>query len=61
VESTYGDTGLDLTDEKLRREWEATEANEMPWSRASEAVKDGYERAAQIREERSCCSDGSCE
>lgn len=52
AESKYGDAGLDLTNEKLRSEWESSEGSAMPWSRAREAVKDGYERSIQIRKER---------
>ena len=59
AESMYGDTGLDLTDEKLQSEWESTEGNDMPWSRACDAVKDGYDRTVQLRKERESCSDES--
>ncbi len=51
IESRHGDAGLDLTDEKVQQEWEADEENDMPWSRACGAVKDGYDRAVHIREE----------
>ena len=54
AESKHGDTGLDLTDERLRSEWEASEDHEMPWEEAKEAVKDGYDRTVQIRKEREC-------
>jgi hypothetical protein len=61
AESKYGDAGLDLTDEKLQSEW-ANQGNEMPWVRACDAVKDGYERSVQLRKEQaSCCSDDSCD
>ncbi len=53
----YGDAGLDMTDEKLRQEWEASEESDLPWSRACGAVKDGYDRSVAIRKERS--SDNS--
>ena len=59
IESRHGDAGLDLTDEKLRQEWEAAEENDMPWSRACDAVKDGYDRTVQIRKERGCGTDES--
>ena len=59
IESRHGDAGLDLTDEKVRQEWEAAEENDMPWSRACEAVKDGYDRTVQIRKERGCGTDES--
>jgi hypothetical protein len=61
AESKHGDAGLDLTDEALRKEWESTEGNELPWTRACEAVKDGYERSVQLRKERSGCSDEKSE
>jgi hypothetical protein len=63
AESKYGDAGIDLTDENLRREWEKTEeGKEIPWSLASGAVNDGYERAVQLRHEReTCCADESCD
>ena len=55
AESKYGDCGLDLTDENLRKEWENMEGNEMPWIRACDAVKDGYDRAVQLRKEPAPC------
>ena len=58
IESRHGDDGLDLTDEKLQEEWEASEEAGMPWSRACGAVKDGYDRSVQIRKERGCGTDG---
>jgi hypothetical protein len=57
MESRYGDAGLDLTDEKVQREWEAAEENDIPWSRACGAVKDGYDRTVAIRKERHCGTD----
>jgi hypothetical protein len=54
AESKYGQSGLDLTDERLRIDWESNPGNELPWTRACEAVKDGYERSVQIRKERCC-------
>jgi hypothetical protein len=54
AESKYGDAGLDLTDERLRAEWEASGESEMPWEEACEAVKDGYDRSVEIRKSREC-------
>jgi hypothetical protein len=59
MESRYGDAGLDLTDEKVQQEWDAAEDSDMPWSRASGAVKDGYDRTVQIRKEGGCGTDES--
>src|SRR5271170_2380426 len=52
AESKYGDAGIDLMDEQLQRDWEASKDNEMPWSKARAAVKDAYDRTVQIRRER---------
>jgi hypothetical protein len=54
AESRFRDAGLDLTDEQLRAEWEANEDHDMPWEKAKDAVKDGYERTVQIRKSREC-------
>jgi hypothetical protein len=59
AESKYGDAGLDLADPELKKDWEASVASDLPWSRASGAVKDGYDRTVAIRKERSCESDDS--
>jgi hypothetical protein len=62
AESKYGDSGLDLTCESLCKEWENIEGNEMPWSRASGAVQDGYDRAVQLRKApETCLDDDSCD
>jgi hypothetical protein len=61
AESKFGDAGLDLTDEKLQSEW-ANQGNEMPWVRACDAVKDGYDRSVELRKEQATrCSDDSCD
>jgi hypothetical protein len=61
AESKYGDCGLDLADINLRKEWE-NKGNEMAWDRASGAIKDGYERAVELRKaNESCCTDDSCD
>jgi hypothetical protein len=49
AEAKYGDSGLDLTDKELQKEWEAE--NKMPWTKACDAVKDGYDRSIQLRKE----------
>jgi hypothetical protein len=54
AESKCGDAGLDLTDERLQAEWEASNESEMPWEQARDAVKDGYDRTVQIRKNREC-------
>jgi phage tail tape-measure protein len=54
AESKYGDAGIDLMDEQLQRDWEASKDNVMPWSKARAAVKDAYDRTVQIRREREC-------
>jgi hypothetical protein len=52
AESVYGDAGFDSMHGELEHEWETNHADEMPWDRASQAVKDGYERTVQIRKRR---------
>lgn len=52
AEAKYGDAGIDLMDEQLRRDWEASKESDMPWTRAKEAVRDAYDRTVQIRKER---------
>jgi hypothetical protein len=52
AESRYGDAGIDLTDPQLQRDWEASKEGEMPWSKASAAVQDAYDRTVQLRKER---------
>jgi hypothetical protein len=54
AESKYGDAGIDLMDEQLQKDWEASTENEMPWTKARGAVKDAYDRSVQIRREREC-------
>ena len=54
AEAKYGDAGIDLMDEQLQREWEASKDNEMPWTKAKGAVKDAYVRTVQIRQLRDC-------
>jgi hypothetical protein len=54
VESKYGDAGIDLMDEQLQREWEASKENRMPWTKARGAVKDAYDRTVTLRREREC-------
>jgi hypothetical protein len=61
AESKYGDAGLDLTDERLRAEWEASDESEMPWEQARDAVKDGYDRSMQIRKNRECAASEPCD
>jgi hypothetical protein len=52
AESKLGDAGIDLMDEQLQREWEASKENKMPWTKARGAVKDAYDRTVAIRRER---------
>jgi hypothetical protein len=59
AEAKYGDAGIDLMDEQLRSDWEASKDSQMPWTKAKGAVHDAYNRTVQLRKERSC-SD-SCE
>jgi hypothetical protein len=53
AESKYGDAGIDLMDEQLQRDWEASKDSAMPWTKAKGAVHDAYNRAVQIRKEQS--------
>jgi len=52
AEAKYGDAGIDLMDEQLQREWEASKDSDMPWTKAKEVVKDAYDRTVRIRQER---------
>jgi hypothetical protein len=52
AEAKYGDAGIDLMDEQLRHDWEASKDSDMPWTKAKEAVRDAYDRTVQIRKER---------
>ena len=52
AEAKYGDAGIDLMDEQLQRDWEASKESEMPWTKAKEAVQDAYDRTVQIRKDR---------
>ena len=54
AEAKYGDAGIDLMDERLQREWEASKDSDMPWAQAKAAVHDAYERTVQIRRGREC-------
>lgn len=52
AEAKYGDAGIDLMDEQLQRDWEASKNSEMPWTAARAAVQDAYQRTVQIRRAR---------
>jgi hypothetical protein len=52
AEAKYGDAGIDLMDEKLQRDWEASKDSDMPWTKAKAAVHDAYARTVQIRRAR---------
>ena len=52
AESKYGDADFDSMDEELERDWERSDVDDLPWPRARGAVKDAYDRTAQIRRER---------
>ena len=54
AEAKYGDAGIDLMDQQLQSDWEASKENTMPWTKAKGAVKDAYDRTVQIRREREC-------
>jgi hypothetical protein len=54
AESKYGDAGIDLRDEQLQRDWEASTESNMPWTKAKGAVQDAYDRTVQIRRAREC-------
>ena len=61
AESTYGDAGIDLRDEQLRKDWEESKNSNMPWTKAKDAIKDAYDRTVQLRKERYCSGDaGGC-
>jgi phage tail tape-measure protein len=49
AESKYGDAGIDLMDEQLQSDWEASKDSNMPWTKAKGAVQDAYARTVQIR------------
>ena len=59
AESKYGDAGIDLMDEQLQKDWEASKESDMPWTKAKGAVQDAYDRTVQIRRARECPE--SCE
>jgi hypothetical protein len=59
AESKYGDAGIDLMDEQLQHDWEASKENEMPWTKARGAVKDAYDRTVALRRERE--NAGTCD
>ena len=52
AEAKYGDAGINLMDEQLERDWEASKESDMPWTKAKGAVHDAYDRTVQIRKER---------
>ncbi len=54
AEAKYGDAGIDLMDEQLQKDWEASKESQMPWTQAKDAVKDAYDRTVQIRRAREC-------
>jgi hypothetical protein len=53
AESKHGDAGLDLMDQQLQSDWEASMESDMPWTKAKGAVQDAYDRSVQIRKDRS--------
>jgi len=54
AEARYGDAGIDLLDEQLQRDWDASKDSDMPWTKAKAAVHDAYDRTVQIRRAREC-------
>jgi hypothetical protein len=59
AEAKYGDAGIDLMDEQLQRDWDASKDSDLPWTKAKAAVQDAYDRAVQIRRAREC--PGMCD
>jgi hypothetical protein len=59
AEAKYGGAGIDLMDEQLQRDWEASKDSDMPWTKAKAAVQDAYDRTVQIRRAREC--SGMCD
>jgi hypothetical protein len=53
AESKWGDDSFENIEDSLETDWDETEhSTSMPWDHARGAVKDSYDRAAQIRRER---------
>jgi hypothetical protein len=53
AESRYGGDKFDTIEDRLEKDWrQPTENPVMPWKHARDAVKDSYDRAAQIRRAR---------
>jgi hypothetical protein len=52
AESIYGDAAFDGMYDELEREWQTSHTDEMPWTRAEPAVRDGYQRTVAIRKQR---------
>jgi hypothetical protein len=52
AEAKYGDAGIDLMDQQLRNDWEASKDSPMPWAKARGAVQDAYHRTVEIRRRR---------
>ncbi len=52
AEAKYGDAGIDLMDEQLQRDWEASKDSDLPWTKAKAAIQDAYDRTVQIRRAR---------
>jgi hypothetical protein len=59
AEAKYGDAGIDLMDEQLQCDWEASKDSDLPWTKAKAAVQDAYARTVQIRRAREC--PGMCD
>jgi hypothetical protein len=59
AEAKYGDAGIDLMDELLQRDWEASKDSDLPWTKAKAAVQDAYARTVQIRRAREI--PGTCD
>ena len=53
AESKHGDAGIDLMDQQLQSDWEASKESDMPWTKAKGAVQDAYDRVVRIRKDRS--------
>jgi hypothetical protein len=52
AEAKYGDAGIDLMDEQLQRDWEASQESDMPWEKAGGAIRDAYDCTVRIRKDR---------
>jgi hypothetical protein len=52
AESIYGDSAFDAMYKELEHEWQTNHADEISWTRAEPAVRDGYQRTVELRKQR---------